>query len=166
MQFQASKAEIKRAQSPHNLFIAGLFVFDLLMTPAVIALKIGLVAIFIPLVCSGSLLAYIYFRSKKSTAWFVDMHWRLAWNRSRLLLAGYGVSGLLILLSWLVSQTARDASMAHIMWTALTRISLVPTLIFVMVVAVLEASGLAMAGKGEVPDDLAAKFPPPGNAQA
>jgi hypothetical protein len=131
------------------------------LTPAVIALKIGMVAIFIPLLCSGTLIAYIYLRSRKHTSWYVNMHWRLSWSRSRVLLLGYAISALLILISWLVSLTARDASMAHIMWTAMTRIALVPTLIFVMVTAVLEASAIAQANHGEVPDDLAAKFPPP-----
>jgi len=161
MQFQPSPQEAKLAQTPHSLFIVGLFAFNLLMTPAVIALKIGLIGILIPLFCSGSLLAYIYLRSNKTSTWYVDAHWRLAWTRSRLLLIGYGISGLLILLSWIVSQTARDASMAHIMWTALTRIALVPTLIFVMVVAVLEASSISQASHGDVPDNLVAKFPPP-----
>jgi len=161
MKYPATPAEIKQAATPHNLFVAGVLLFDLMLTPAVIALKIGMVAILIPLLCSGALLAYIYLRSRKNENWFVHMHWRLSWSRSRLLLIGYGVSALLIALAWLVSQTARDASMAHIMWTAMTRIALVPTLIFVMVTAVLEASGISQANHGEVPDDLAAKYPPP-----
>lgn len=161
MKYAATPAEIKQAAAPHNLFVAGIFLFDLMLTPAVIALKIGMVAMLIPLLCSGALLGYIYARSRNNENWFVHLHWRLSWSRSRLLLIGYAVSALLIALAWLISQTARDASMAHIMWTAMTRIALVPTLIFVMVTAVLEASGIAQANHGEVPDDLAAKFPPP-----
>jgi len=161
MKYPATPAEIKQAAVPHNLFVAGIFLFDLMLTPAVIALKIGMVAILIPLLCSGALLGYIYLRSRKNANWFVHIHWRLSWSRSRLLLIGYGVSALLIALAWLVSQTAHEASMAHIMWTAMTRIALVPTLIFVMVTAVLEASGISQANHSEVPDDLAAKFPPP-----
>jgi len=161
MKYPATASEFKQAQAPHNLFVLGVFLFDLLLTPAVIALKIGMVAIFIPLFCSGTLIAYIYLRSRKNASWYVHMHWRLSWSRSRLLLLGYAISALLILAAWLISLTARDASMAHIMWTAMTRIALVPTLIFVMVTAVLEASAIAQASHGEVPDDLAAKFPPP-----
>jgi hypothetical protein len=51
--------------------------------------------------------------------------------------------------------------MRHIIWTALTRIALMPTLIMVMVTAVMEFGGAAQAAKREVPDKLAAKFPPP-----
>lgn len=161
MKYQASASEIKQAHLPHNLFVSGVFLIDLSMTPAVLVLNLGMIGLFIPLLCSFALIGYIYLRSRKTSSWFVDAHWRLSWSRGRLLLIGYGVSAVLILLSWLVSLTAHDASMAHIMWTALTRIALVPTLIFVMITAVLEASAIGQANNGEVPDNLAAKFPPP-----
>ena len=44
--------------------------------------------------------------------------------------------------------------MQHILWTALTRIALMPTLILVLITAVLEASAIPMASKREVPDKL------------
>jgi hypothetical protein len=161
MQYQASKAEIKRAQTPHNLFVSGLFLIDLSMTPAVIVLKLGLPGLLLTLYCSVSLIGYIYLRSRKTTTWFVDAHWRLSWSRGRLLLLGYGISAGLIAIAWLVSQTAHEASMAHIMWTAMTRIALVPTLIFVMITAVMEANAIGLASKREVPDNIVSAFPPP-----
>jgi uncharacterized Tic20 family protein len=161
MKAQANAIERKQAQAPHNLFVAGVFAFDLLMTPAVLGLKIGMVGLLIPLVCSGSLLAYIYLRSRKQTSWFVDMHWRLTWNRSRLLLLGYAISASLVLIAWLLSMLSSDPHMASIIWTALTRIALMPTLIFVLFTSVLEAGAIAQATNGEVPDKLAAKYPPP-----
>lgn len=157
----ATAEEVKNAQSPHNLFITGLFMFDLLMTPAILALKIGFIGLFIPLVCSGSLIAYIYLRSKKTTTWFVDMHWKLAFTRGLWLFSAYAVSGVFILIAWLLSLTMQDARMGHIIWTALTRIGLMPTLVMVLVTAVMEFSASAQAIKREVPDKLAAKFPPP-----
>lgn len=161
MQFQPTAADIKQAQAPHNLFISGLFLFDLFMTPAVIGLKIGMVGLLIPLLCSGSLIAYIYLRSRKATSWFVDAHWKLAFSRCKLLMLGYAITAALIFIAWLVSNTSDDANMSHILWTALTRIALMPTLIVVMITAVLEFSATAQAAKGEVPDKIAAKFPPP-----
>jgi len=44
MSARISNKEARLAQLPHNLFIAGLFLFDLLMTPAIIGLKIGMIA--------------------------------------------------------------------------------------------------------------------------
>ncbi len=162
MQYSAAtEAEVREAQFPHNLFITGLFMFDLLMTPAVLALKIGMIGLLIPLVCSGALIAYVYLRSKRTTAWFVAAHWKLAFSRGQLLLLGYAVSAVLIFLAWLVTLALHDPNMRHILWTALTRIALMPTLILVLVTAVMEFSSYAQAAKREVPDKLAAKFPPP-----
>ncbi|HEX5364605.1 MAG TPA: hypothetical protein VFW59_10090 [Gallionella sp.] len=161
MQFQASIEEVKRAQAPHNLFISGLFLFNLLMTPAIIALKVGLIGVLIPLFCSGALLGYIYLRSRRTTSWFVDAHWRLSFRHGKWLMLGYAISASLILLAWLLSLTAHEASMKHIMLTALTRIAVIPTLIAVMVTLVLEFGAAAQAVKSEVPDGMVAKFPPP-----
>jgi hypothetical protein len=157
----ATNAEVKRAQFPHNLFISGVFLFDLLMTPAVLALKIGMIGLLIPLVLSGALIAYIYLRSRKTSSWFVDMHWKIAFSRARLLMMGYAISAVLIFLAWLVSISMQDHNMGHIVWTALTRVALMPTLILVLVTAVLEFGSYAQAAKREVPDKLAASFPPP-----
>ena len=84
--------EVRKAQFPHNLFITGLFLFDLLMTPAVLALKIGMIGLLIPLLLSGAMIVFIYLRSKKTTTWFVDAHWKLSFSRARLLMLGYAIS--------------------------------------------------------------------------
>ena len=157
----ATDAETRKAQIPHNLFVSGLFLFDLLMTPAVLALKVGMVGLFIPLVCSGTLIAYIFIRSKQTTTWFVDAHWKLAFARAQWLLTGYAISAALIFVAWLISISSSDHNMQHILWTALTRIALMPTLILVLVTAVLEASAIPMASRREVPDKLATSFAPP-----
>ncbi|MFZ2160827.1 MAG: hypothetical protein WAW02_01290 [Sideroxyarcus sp.] len=157
----ATPAEVKLAQSPHNLFISAIFLFNLLMTPAVLALKIGMIGLLIPLLLSGALIAYIYLRSKKTTTWFVDMHWKISFSRGKLLMLGYAITTALIFLAWLISISTKDHNMSHIILTALTRVALVPTVILVLVTAVLEFGSFAQAGKREVPDKLAAKFPPP-----
>lgn len=161
MQFQVSDTEIRQAQLPHNIFISGLFGLNLLVAPAVIALKFGMVGLLIPLISTGAMIAYIYLRSRKTTLWFVDAHWRLAFSNSRWLLGGYAITAALIFLAWLVSLAASNPSMGHIIWTALTRIAILPTLAGVMVTAISEASAISLATKREVPDKLVAKFPPP-----
>ncbi len=160
MKFEIDEAQIRRAQVPHNLFISGLFGLNLLVAPAVIALKFGMAGLLIPLLSTGALIAYLYLRSKKTTLWFVDAHWRLAFRNSRWLLAGYAITAALILIAWLVSLAASSPSMGHIVWTALTRIAVLPTLAGVMVTAISEASAISLATKREVPDNLVAKFPP------
>lgn len=160
MQFKLSAAEIKRAQVPHNLFVSGLFLFDLLMTPAVIVMNLGMKGLLIPLLLSGVLIGLIFVRSRKKTAWYIDAHWRLSFKHGLWLMLGYLVTAVLVLLAWLISLTAHEASMRHILWTALTRIALMPTLIAVMVTAVLEASAIGLAAKGEVPERLLKDLPP------
>jgi cytochrome bd-type quinol oxidase subunit 2 len=154
MRFEISGEEIKRAQFPHNLFITGLLTFNLFGAPAVIALHIGMQGLLIPLICSVALVAFIRRKSKQKTSSFVDAHWRLALMNSRWLMLGYAITAGLILVAWLVSQTAHEDSMKHILWTALTRIGLLPTLVAVMVTAVLEASAISLAAKKEVPDKV------------
>lgn len=163
MQYSAATAqERKDAQAPHNTFILGLFLFDLFMTPAVIGLKIGMIGLLIPLACSGALIAYIYLRSRSSALpWFVAAHWKLTFRRCKLLMLGYAITAALVFIAWLLSSISDDANMSSIMWTAMTRIALMPTLITVMITAVLEFSATAQAIKGEVPDKIAAEFPPP-----
>lgn len=157
----ATPEEVKKAQIPHNIFISGVFLFNLLMTPAILALKIGMVGLLIPLLCSGALIAWIWLRSQKTTSWFVDMHWKISFSRCKLLMLAYAISATLIFLAWLISISTKDHNMGHIIWTALTRVALMPTVIMVLVTAVMEFSSYAQAGKREVPDKLAARFPAP-----
>ena len=157
----AAATEIKQAQVPHNLFVAGVLIFNLLLTPAVIGMKIGMIGLLIPLICSSLLLGYIFIRSRKTTTWFVDAHWRLAFMNSRWLMIGYAVSATLIFIAWLITLTLHDVNMKHILWTALTRIALVPTVIAVLATAVMEASAIPLVIKREVPDKIAKAFPPP-----
>lgn len=161
MKFEIGQAEVKGAQLPHNLLITGLFAFNLLMAPAVIALKLGMTGLLIPLCCTGVLIVVIYLRCKKSTIWFVDIHWRLAFLNSRWLMLGYAVTAVLIFMAWLVSLLASNPGMGHILWTALTRIAILPTLAGVMVTAISEAGAISLVTRAEVPDKLVARFPQP-----
>lgn len=163
MQYPAATVqERKDAQSPHNAYILGLFLFDLFMTPAVIGLKIGMIGLLIPLFFSGALIAYIWMRSRSGALpWFVAAHWKLAFRRCRILMLGYALTAVLVFVAWLLSSISDDHNMAQIMWTAMTRIALMPTLITVMITAVLEFSATAQALKGEVPDKITNAFPPP-----
>ncbi len=151
MDNEITDSEVKQAQIPHNLFITGLFVFDLMMTPAVIVLKLGMAGMLIPLFCSLALIAYIYLRSKKVSSPFIDAHWSLTFKHARWLMIGYSISATLIFIAWLISLSIQNPHTGNIMWTALTRIALLPTLIIVMVTAVMEASAISSASKREAP---------------
>ena len=160
MIYEAEDSDRKQARVPHNLFVLNIFFFNLLMTPVAIVLDVGMYGFLIPLACSLSVILYIFLRSRKVSRWFVDMHWRLAFSRGLWLMAGYGLTGMLMLIGWLLSLGAADARMAGIMFTAISRIAVLPTLLAVMATVVLEAGALHLVNKGEVPDKLAERFPP------
>jgi len=159
--FEVCDEEKKLAKTPHNLFVLNVLLFNLMMTPAAIVLDVGMYGFFVPLLCSLSVIAYIYLRSRKQTRWFVDMHWRLSFRRCQFLMLGYAATALMVVVAWLISMSASDANMAEIMFTAISRIAVIPTLLTVMVTVVLEAGGHHLINSGEVPDRLAEKFPPP-----
>jgi len=163
MNFEISEEKKRLARVPHNLFVLNILLFNLLLTPAAIVLDVGMYGFLIPLICSLSVILYIYLRSYKQDDWYVEMHWRLSFRRCQFLMIGYAVTALLVAVAWLISLSANDAKMAEIMFTAISRVAVVPTLLAVMATVVLEAGGYHLINSGKVPDWLIKKFPPPEN---
>ncbi|MFT6914451.1 MAG: ABC-type Fe3+-siderophore transport system permease subunit [Motiliproteus sp.] len=161
MDFEISKEDKKLAQVPHTLFVLNVLLFNLLMAPAGIVLDVGMYGFLLPLLCSLTIIAFIYLRGRKQSRWFVEMHWRLSFRRCQFLLLGYSISAMLGGVSWLISINANDAKMAEIMFMAISRVSVVPTLLAVMVTVVLEAGAQHLVNSGTVPDRLVEKFPAP-----
>ncbi|MCK9530224.1 MAG: hypothetical protein M0R77_06635 [Gammaproteobacteria bacterium] len=163
MQFQVAETERNRAKNPHELFIINLIAFHLLLAPAAIALDIGTWALLLPVVFSLMVMAFIYVRTRRAVSgepWFVMAHWQIALRRCRLLLIGYGVTGGILLLAWLLGL-GMQPNMRDIMFTALTRIGVMPTVILVFVAFVLESNALFQATRGEVPDAVVKRYPAP-----
>ncbi|MGE0079880.1 MAG: hypothetical protein AB7U81_01135 [Thiohalomonadaceae bacterium] len=163
MQFSVADVERNRAKNPHELFILNLIVFHLLLAPAAIALGIGAWALLLPVTLSGAVMTYILFRTRRAERrdpWFVMAHWQITLRRCRLLLIGYAISGGILTLAWLLGMTMQP-NMREIMFTALTRIGVMPTIILVFVAFVLESNALFQAARGEVPDAVVARHPAP-----
>lgn len=158
---EISDRDKKRARWAHDLFVLNIFFFHLLLTPATLVLDIGRVGMLIPLALSGMVIAFIWYRSRREGTWFVAAHWRLAFERCKLLMMGYAASMAIFLLAELLTSGMKDAHMANIMVTVVTRIAVMPTLIMAMVTVVMEASAGGQAAKGEVPEKIVARFPPP-----
>jgi hypothetical protein len=163
MLFEIDESTGKRAKTPHELSMLNLVAFHLLAAPASIVLNIGLLGFLVPLSLSLSFIAFVWYQAlkgKQAAPWFVEMHWRLSANRTKILMVGYLITAAILGFAFLV--TAGSAK-SHIMMVALSRVAAVPVLITVMVCFVLESSAIYQAGRGEVPDGLAKRFPPPGN---
>ena len=145
----------KSARNPHNLFMLNLALVHLMMTPGIIALDIGLIAILIPLALSLSIMLISWRVSKRSAIAsdeFVRQHWLLALKRYRILLVSYAITAGLILLGHLLALSSPDQNMHDILDTVFLRIAIMPVLIAVMVCFFLETSALGLATRGELPN--------------
>jgi len=144
-------ADRKAAKLPHNIFMLNLAFVHLMMTPAVIALEIGITGILVPLSFSLAIMAYTYINSKKEVFIqhpYIQKHWALALKRYRLLLIAYGVTASLIALGTLLSMANPDPNMQDILKTVFIRIAVMPTLLMVMVCFYLESSAINLTTKG------------------
>jgi hypothetical protein len=121
-------------------------------------------------------------RAPTTQPWFVAAHWRLSASRYRVLLAAYVISAAVVSLAFFGGDDHADLErriaelppamqemerhkldsqdMGSAIWA---RIGVVPLLLAVMALIMLESGALYQAGRGEVPDSLVARFPPPGD---
>lgn len=161
MIFDVDEALRRRAKSPHELSMMNLVACHLIAAPASIVLNVGMLGFLIPLGLSLSVIAFIWYRaiaSARKDPWFVAAHWRLSANRTRILLIGYAISAVIL---GLAEMATIGSSKAHIMMVAISRVAVVPTLLTVMVCFVLESGSIYQAGRGEVPDGITRRMPPP-----
>lgn len=151
------------AKLPHELSLVNLAAFHLFAGPAAIVLDIGLWGFLVPLGLSLSFISYVWLRAQwaqSHESWYIAAHWRLAANRTKVLLVGYLICALLLAIAEIISA---ESSKSEIMMIALSRVAIVPVLITVMISFVLGTSAVAQARRGEIPDSLAKKFPPSAN---
>jgi len=164
MLFEIAEPVRRRAKSPHELFMLNLAAFHLLLAPAAIVLKIGVVGFLLPLLASLAVMTFTYFRARRAAShdpWFVAAHWKLAVRRNRILIAAYAFSGILLGIGLMVASGSDKKTTQEIITTVFARISAVPLLISVMVCFVLESGSIYQAMRGEVPDSLLKRLPPP-----
>jgi hypothetical protein len=169
----------RKAKSPHELAMVNLLLINLLMLIALLAgsfLQQGstladykLLGVLVPLSISLGIIAYSFLKARKAAAgghWFVAVHWRLATGRYKILLIAYAVGAALIGIGWLLSTAQKNPGMQELMFVALQRVAIAPVLISLMVLIMLESGSLYQAGRGEVPDGLVKRFPPPADLEA
>jgi hypothetical protein len=151
-----------------------LLLFNLLMLIALLAgsfvqkgsplADYRLIGVLTPLLVSLGIIGYTFSRARSAAAsgdWFVAAHWRLATGRYRILLIAYAVGAALIGAGYLLSLAQKSPGMQELMFVALQRVAIAPILISLMVLIMLESGSLYQAGRGEVPDGMAKRFPPP-----
>lgn len=120
-------------------------------------------------------------RAREQVSWFVAVHWQLAARRYRVLLAAYlvtaavlgvglvdgggdraGLERRIANLPPVMQAMERDKLASQDMGGAIWgRIAVVPLLLAVMALIMLASGAIYQAGRGEVPDALLARQPPP-----
>ncbi|MCU7865968.1 MAG: hypothetical protein KZQ92_18550 [Candidatus Thiodiazotropha sp. (ex Lucinoma borealis)] len=161
MIFDVDETIRKRAKTPHELSMLNLVGCHLIAAPASIVLDVGLLGFLIPLALSLLVIGFIWYRAGTAAAhddWVVAAHWRLSTNRTRILMVGYAISAVILGMAMLATS---GSSKGDIMMVAISRVAVVPTLITVMVCFVLESGSIYQAGRGEVPDGITKRMPPP-----
>ena len=164
----------RRAKSPHELAMVNLLLFNLLLLIALLAgsflqtdstlAHYKVFGVVVPLVISLSVVAYSFVRARRAAtndSWFVAAHWRLATDRYKILLIAYLVGAALIGLGWILAHNYHDPRMQDFMFIALQRVAIAPILIALMVLIMLESGSIYQAGRGEVPNGLVKRLPPP-----
>ena len=160
MAFVIDQFEVKAAQAAHELFMINLGAL-LLLGPMAIFLGIGRISMIIPLLFSAVFVLYTYVKITRARSWFIEVHWRLALRNYRWLFLGYGITTLLLLVSWLVELTSSTGSPGQFLAMALIRIGVMPTIIMVLACFVMENGALNLVLRHEVPERMLKSFPPP-----
>jgi len=172
MLYQIDEKVRRSAKTPHELSMFNLMFFNLLMGAGMVVLGLtgaqimqilGYWGFALPLLASVLVIAFIHLRAARAVeheSWFVGLHWQLAKRRSRLLLIGYSITAVIITGGFLLAAGA-DKNMQDIILTIATRIGAVPTLLTVMLSFVLESGSIYQAGRGEAPDGMVKRMPPP-----
>jgi len=174
MFFPVDSVTRRRAKSAHELAMVNLLLVNLLMLIALLAgsflqhgsplLDYKLVGVVAPFIVSMAIIFFTFIKASKSAEevpWFVTAHWRLASARYKILLFAYGIGVGLIGVGWLLSTSQKTPGMQELMFVALQRVAIAPVLVTLMVIIMLEAGALYQAGRGEIPDGMIKKYPPP-----
>jgi len=161
MQFDVDPRSSKQAKSPHELFVINVLVFHLLAVVISLSINQPLLGLALPpLFTLGCILISLYQMQhyRRQNNWFVAAHWQLALRRYLILVIAYGVTLAVLGLAWLTTHGEQAASTADILFAALSRIAIMPTLVSLMVLALIEAGAMFQAMKGQLPDGFASKI--------
>lgn len=161
MHYEVSEAVVTDAKHPHEIFLINLITNHILIFVGLLGMAktypwLMLVTPSISIVVLG----YLMLRARaklKSADWFAACHWQLCAHRSKLFI------GMLLLLalalSALLLSVGGDVSQLKPGHKALGGVMALPTLVFILVLIVMESDALHKARTGVVPQWLVDKYP-------
>lgn len=162
MQYEVSEAHIKDAKHSHEIFLINLITNHILIFVGLLGMAktfpwLLLVTPSISLV----VLSYIMIRARSklhSASWFAACHWQLCAHRSKLFIGMLLLLGLV--LTGLLLSVGGDPAQLRPGHMAIGGVMALPTLVFILVLIVMESDAMHKAKTGIVPQWLEEKYPP------
>jgi hypothetical protein len=162
----ATEQERKAAKAAHELFTSNAILIHVIGSLGLIKIlntSMGL-AIGLTIAISALIIIYTFFRTKKAKEndpYLVYLHWQLSLNRYKILISAYvfyfAVTSIGLLVIGDSSSTSMDGE--SITGSILTLLGTVPLFFAVLVSAVLGSGSMFNAGRGEVEENFAKKYP-------
>ncbi len=161
MHYEVTETLAQKAKFPHEIFLINLITNHILIFVGLLGMakSYPLVMLVTPGI-SLIVMTYLMFRARhalKADPWYVACHWQLCAHRSKMFL------GMLLLLAVVVGgillSVGGDASQLKPGHFALGGVASLPTLLFVLVLIVMESDALHKARTGVVPEWLVKKYP-------
>jgi hypothetical protein len=162
---KTSEKERKAAKSAHELFTINVILVHIIGTLGLIKLLNTSMntAISLSIAISLGLIIYTYFRTqkaKKNDAYLVYLHWQMSLNRYRILIIAYVFYFLITSLGLLFGDDGTHSmDGSSILDSILTLLGIVPLFFSVLVCAVLGSGSMFNAGRGEIEQNFAQKYP-------
>ncbi len=163
MRFQVSKAEIKRANVPHEIFLTNLVGNHILMAVAAggVAGSFPWVMAVIPGV-SFMVLGYTLWRAHRAIGrdpWYVMCHWQVCARRSKLFILMLSLLLAVVTLAWAAHVYGGLMKEAAIALAA--GVGILPVMVTVLGLIIVESDALYHANQALLPRWVVERFPNP-----
>ncbi len=165
IKIDASSQERREAKAAHELFTINAILVHVIGSLGLIKLlNTSLnIAIGLTVVVSMAIILYTYFRTKKAKVddvYLVYIHWQMSLNRYKILISAYIFYFLITSLGVVIGDNnVSSMDGTSIIESILTLLGIVPLFFAVLISAVLGSGSMFNAGRGEVDQKIAQKYP-------
>jgi hypothetical protein len=165
IKIDATQQERKRAKAAHELFTINTILVHIIGTLGLIKLLNTSmnIAIGLTIIVSIGVIIYTYLHTqkiKKNDGYLVYLHWQMSLNRYKILITAYVFYALIISLGlWIGDNGISSMDGTSIIGSILTLLGIVPLFFAVLILTVLGSGSMFNAGRGEVEQKFAQKYP-------
>ncbi|HIB28363.1 hypothetical protein [Candidatus Thioglobus sp.] len=165
IKIDASSQERREAKAAHELFTINAILVHVIGSLGLIKLlNTSLnIAIGLTVMVSMAIILYTYFRTKKAKVddvYLVYIHWQMSLNRYKILISAYVFYFLITSLGMVIGDNnVSSMDGTSIIESILTLLGIVPLFFAVLISAVLGSGSMFNAGRGEVDQKIAQKYP-------